>query len=161
MERVCIAVVAAGDELWGVENIRLALSSAGYKVIAIENWGVVDILDWSRPALIIASMAGGRSEDIHLCKLLVRRGVAPVVVIGSQVEERQQLELFEAGVTDFMTHPVNLRELVARVHNILQRTKPPLHFPGAAATTISDSPIKSVQAGRNSFCKLFQVIKER
>jgi DNA-binding response OmpR family regulator len=161
VEKVCIALVAAGNELWGVENIRMALSSAGYKVLAIENWETVEVLNWDKPALIIVSLAGSQQGDINLYMQLIHRVTPPVVVISSPIEESQQVELFECGVTDFLTYPVNSRELVARVHNILQRTQPPLLKSGVAAKVGSVSSKERTQIRRSSYSKMVQVISKR
>jgi DNA-binding response OmpR family regulator len=159
VDRIRIGLVAAGNELWGVENTRKALSAAGYKVLAVENWEAIDILARNRPALVIASLTGSRESDISLCKLLAR-GVAPLVVISSPVEESQQLAFFEAGATDFLTHPVNLRELIARVNNILYRTQPPLLISGTAAASGSASSPNRYPNGRNAFSRIIQVISK-
>jgi DNA-binding response OmpR family regulator len=161
VERLCIALVATGDELWGVEKIRMVLSSAGYRVIAIDNWDAIELITWRKPALIIASQAGFRSEEISLCKILVRRGGAPVVVISSPVDESQRLDYFDAGVTDFLTHPVYPRELIARVHNILQRTQPPLQRYGTAAESgLHLSPVND-HFGISPITKRIQAISKR
>jgi two-component system, OmpR family, response regulator ResD len=154
-------MVVAGDEMWGVEKIRLALSSAGYKVIAIENWEAIDIMSWNKPALIIASLTADRTENISLCKLFVRYGDAPVIVISSPEEEYQQLGFFETGITDFLTYPVNPRELVARVNNILNRTQPPLLRNGTAGMVGSDSFTSIAQNERSLFSKMIRGITKR
>lgn len=161
MDRLCIALIAAGEDLWGVEKTRMALSEAGYRVMAVESWEALDLISRNNPALIIASLTGRRTEDLDLCKLLARRGEAPLVVISSTVEESQQLALFEAGVTDYLTHPVNPRELVARVHNILHRTQPPLRRKGAASDADSLTSEKSDPSPKNTVSRWLQGVTRR
>lgn len=133
MDKYCIALVTVEDELWGVEKVRLALSAAGYKIVAAKNWQALDVLERVKPDMIIANLAGDRPEDLRLCKLLARSVQAPLIVIGSSVQSSQILAMFEAGVTDYLVRPVNLRELVVRVRNIFHRTKPPSQIDGTAA----------------------------
>ena len=92
-----------------------------------------------QPDLTIANLAGDRPEDLRLCKLLARPGQALLIVIGSQLQSNQLLEMFEAGITDYLARPVNLRELVARVSNILHRTQPPFQLDGTAVSSDSQA----------------------
>jgi DNA-binding response OmpR family regulator len=58
---------------------------------------------------------------------------------------------FEAGITDYLARPVNLRELVARVRNILHRSQPPFQF--AETAVFSDNQIAITQSGNFSLTK--------
>jgi two-component system OmpR family response regulator len=62
-----------------------------------------------------------------LCRQLSRRGVAPIIIIGSSEETRNALAVFEAGADDYVSRPFNPREVVARVRAILRRTSSVRH----------------------------------
>ena len=136
MDKYCIALVTDEEELWGVEKVRLALSAAGYKIVATKNWQALEVIKRIKPDLIIANLAGDHPEDLRLCKLLAKSAPAPLIVIGSVVQSSQILAMFEAGVTDYLVRPINLRELVARVRNVFHRTKPPFQTDETAAFSI-------------------------
>jgi DNA-binding response OmpR family regulator len=149
VNKFCIALVTAEEELWGVEKIRLALSSAGYKVVAAKCWEAVEVIERVKPDLVIASLDGQRLEDLRLCKLLGWSNGAPLLVIGAPLESTQILAMFEAGITDYIARPINLRELVVRVRNILHRTQPPFQTDGTAE--LSQIVIESPQTSKISF----------
>jgi hypothetical protein len=97
-----------------------------------------------QPDLTIANLAGDRPEDLRLCKLLAIPGQALLIVISSQLQSNQLLEMFEAGITDDLARPVNLREPVARVRNILHRTQPPFQLDGTAVF-LDSQPILAIR----------------
>jgi DNA-binding response OmpR family regulator len=59
---------------------------------------------------------------------------------------------FEAGITDYLARPINLRELVARVRNILHRSPPPFQFDETAV--FSENQIAITQSGNYSLTKI-------
>jgi DNA-binding response OmpR family regulator len=146
VEKYSLALVTIEEELWGVEKVRLALSSAGHRVIAIRSWDTLDVIERIKPDLVLANLAGDRPGDLQLCKWLARPGQAPLVVVGSSVHSDHILAMFEAGITDYLVRPVNPRELVARVNNILHRTQPPFQMDGTAVN--SDIQSESHQSFR-------------
>jgi DNA-binding response OmpR family regulator len=148
MDKMSIALTTNEDELWGVEKVRLALSTAGFKVLAMKNWQAPEVTRQTNPDLIIANLAGDHPEDLRLCRLLASTNQAPLIVIGSPIQTNQVLEMFEAGITDYLVRPVNLRELVARVRNILYRSQPPFQFDETAV--FSDNPIAITHSGNFS-----------
>ncbi len=128
LNRPMVVMVVSGEDLWGAEKIRLALSEAGFKVVAAEDWEVKDIIHQHRPALIIANLSGNLDVDLEMCRGLSRLSEAPIVAISSSIDSDYHLAIFTAGVNDFMVRPINSRELIARVRNILRRT---LHLPSS------------------------------
>jgi len=68
-------------------------------------------------------------DGIVLIRKLRARSSAPVVVLSGRKDIDDKLAAFELGAEDYITKPVELRELVARLKAILQ------HFDTAGATT--------------------------
>ncbi len=118
---ICILIVS-GEELWGIEKIRLALFEAGYKVTAAELDSVGEIILHQKPALIIANLSGKQPEDLELCHLLHRLSDAPIIAISPSADETFRVGMLAAFADDYLVRPVNPRELSARVRNILRRT---------------------------------------
>jgi DNA-binding response OmpR family regulator len=129
-----MVMLIAGQELMGVEKIREALFNAGFKVAAVETGNARQAVLEKKPALIVANLSGSEAADLELCWLLRRLIPAPIVVIGSGRDEALRIGMLEMVVDDFLTRPVNPRELVARVRSILRRTQQTL--PGEASETL-------------------------
>ena len=159
MERKSIVLVTSEVELWGAENLRLALSSAGYKVIAANNGEALDRIEQTRPDLPLANLAGAHPEDWRICKQLARPDLPPLVVIGPSVDSNHLVDLFAAGITDYLARPVNSRELVARVQNILHRTQLPLQKPGTAVSP--DQQLTRFSPVRYPLAQTLQNLAER
>ena len=159
VEKTSIVLVTSEVELWGAENLRLALSSAGHRVFAASSGEVLECLERIRPDLTLANLAGGHPEDLRLCKRLARPDLPPLVVIGQSVDSSQLVALFAAGITDYLTRPVNPRELIARVNNILHRTQLPLQKPGTAVSP--DQQLTSFRPVRYPLAQTLQNLAER
>ncbi len=136
MKPETMVMLITGEELMGVEKIREALFNAGFKVAAVETDNARREVLEKKPALIVANLSGSEAADLELCWLLRRLVPAPIVVIGSGRDEALRIGMLEMVVDDFLTRPVNPRELVARVRSILRRTQHTL--PGDASETAPD-----------------------
>lgn len=124
MEPGSIVMVVSGAELFGAEKVRLALSQAGYKVAAVESQDVQEALPRQKPALLIANLSGRQAADFELCQKLSGLSQAPIIAIGPSGDEAFRVGMLAAAVDDYLVRPVNPRELVARVRNMIRRTQP-------------------------------------
>lgn len=120
-DKMTATILVIGEEHWDAEPFRIALSQAGYRVAAAETQAAAGAIRRWRPALIVACMSGDKSADLNLCRKLFDLGSAPIIAIGSPQDRECQLAVFDAGVDDYLTRPVNLQELIARVRTILCR----------------------------------------
>src|ERR1700690_2918296 len=63
-------------------------------------------------------------SGIELCRELRSESTVPVIVVSVKGEERTKVEALDAGADDYVTKPVGMDELLARVRRNLARTKP-------------------------------------
>lgn len=124
-----VIMLISGIELMGLDKAQSALSIAGYDVILVDPEGVKAALASVQPDLIVVNLSGYQPSDLQLCQQLKRIGQAPIIAIDSAVDEAFRVGMIEFLVDDFITRPVNTRELIARVRNILRRTQPTKHQP--------------------------------
>ena len=96
-----------------------ALEEAGYMVVR-----VTDVLDGLRklyeahPDLIIVAREPPTVNNEDPCLTIRQASYLPIIVLGSEEEEVETLEL---GVDAYVTTPPSLNELVARVRALLRR----------------------------------------
>jgi DNA-binding response OmpR family regulator len=147
-----MVMLITGQELMGVEKIREALFNAGFKVAAVETGNARQAVLEKRPALIVANLSGSEAADLELCWLLRRLVPAPIVVIGAGQDEALRIGMLEMVVDDFLTRPVNPRELVARVRSILRRTQHALPGDANDPAHVVHTP-QSSTAGKPGFLK--------
>jgi two-component system OmpR family response regulator len=143
MDSACRIAIVSGDELWGIERVRVALSAAGYQVNSLGITEFERAATRQPPDLIIANLSGSTSDDLQMCELIRRVNSAPIVAIGSGADELFRVSMMEYLADDFLTRPINPRELVARVGNILRRTNPQQAFPKLTEGTSPDQPIQT------------------
>ncbi len=107
-----------------MHGVAGALEEAGFGVITVK--GSRDALAKtydSHPDLIVLA------ECLPLIKgdlpfVCIRRASdVPVIVLGDDNVEWAGIHFLESGVDVYMTHPTNLRELLAWVRSLLRRTQ--------------------------------------
>ena len=64
-------------------------------------------------------------SDLEFCQLLHRLSDAPIVAIGSCIDDAFRIGMLEAMMIDYLVRPFSVRELAARVRNVLRLIKGP------------------------------------
>ncbi len=142
MNKVTVLIVTSGEDLWGVERLRLALCAAGFRVVGVARNEVNGALLSCPPALVIANLSGEWASDRAFCQKLVRLTPAPVIAIGAGVSDTALVEMFDTLVDDYLARPVSALELVARARSMLRRTRPELLAQLAPLPAHAAAPIK-------------------
>ncbi|WP_142850047.1 response regulator [Telmatospirillum sp. J64-1] len=120
-------ILLAEDEAALAGMLRYNLEAEGYEVaeagdgetalkLASERRPDLCILDWMLPAL----------SGVEVCRQLRRRDElreVPVLMLTARDEESDKVHAFTLGADDYMTKPFSLRELAARVHGLLRRSR--------------------------------------
>jgi DNA-binding response OmpR family regulator len=83
-----------------------------------------------------------RGEDgMHLARTLRSESSIPIMMLTASRDEVDRIMGLELGADDYLTKPVNLRELLARIRTVLRRTRAQLartdHAPGVRAYRFS------------------------
>jgi two-component system KDP operon response regulator KdpE len=118
-------VLVVDDEHQILRALRTSLKGAGYEV---------DTADTAESALAAAAM---RPPDAVILDLVLPDGTgidvarelrtwssAPVIVLSAVGEEHEKVAALDAGADDYVTKPVGIDELLARLRAALRRTTP-------------------------------------
>lgn len=143
-----ILLVGTGE--WNGKSHQVALSDAGFNVISAETHAARDVIQRHQPALVVVHLSGCEATDLDVCRALFDTGDAPIVAIGLSQDVECCLAALETGVDDYLTPPVNPRELIARVRSILRRVKPVL--------IASDPPQNVPQPCNSPFRQLYPIL---
>ena len=110
--------LVSGDEL------TFVLQHSGFQVThAIEGGQALAEIDRTRPDLIVMAEGSHRLNGGELCVRI--RGICrvPIIILGQDHQEVAGVELLEMGADVYLTSPLNLRELLARIRSLLRRTR--------------------------------------
>ncbi len=98
----------AADGVEGGAAMRVAMASTPYDLV---------ILDLSLPG----------ENGLTLCREIRERGDTPVIMLTARSELADRVVGLEVGADDYVTKPFEMRELVARIHTVLRRSRAGAH----------------------------------
>ncbi len=112
-------ILVAGDEPLGVELLEEILSREYDVETAHDKKMTLLKIEKTNPDLIILDKIMSVMNDFGVCKQLKSRGKTnpiPIVVTG-EIEDKK--EAMEAGADDFLSKPIGINELNAKVKSLL------------------------------------------
>ena len=78
----------------------------------------------ANPDLILLDIQMPDGNGVEICKRLRREGFAkPIVMLTAKNAESDIIEGLEAGANDYVTKPLRMGELLARIHTQLRQFK--------------------------------------
>ena len=108
-----------------------ALAARGYRTVeapdgrtALERW------ETSRPDIVLLDLGLPDMEGIRLVRQFRRDAATPIIILSARFEEREKVEALEQGADDYITKPVGMDELDARLRVALR------HAVGPAADAV-------------------------
>lgn len=122
MDRILLVYpdVAVRDEL------TFILQHSGFQVVsASKGEQAIAEIHSSHPDLVLMAETAEseRMNGDELCMRIRELCQAPIVILGQDGEEAAGIGLLEMGADAYLTSPLNLRELLARVRSLLRRYK--------------------------------------
>lgn len=112
------------DEENLLEALRYNLEREGYLVHTATDGG--EGLEMARkvnPSLVLLDIMLPTLDGFEICRILRRESEVPILILTAKGEEVDRVVGLELGADDYITKPFSIRELVARVRNILRRTR--------------------------------------
>ncbi len=118
-------ILLVGDDDNQTLALTVGLEHEGLAVTAIrdarEAFGAYDAVN---PDVILLEATPSGSSGVDLCRQLRDRGVAtPIIIVSSRDDEVDVVVGIEVGADDYLTKPLRIRELVARIGAQLRRAQ--------------------------------------
>lgn len=122
-----IKILIAEDDLNIRQGLVDALEMAGYEVReAPDGSETLRLYAQWRPDLLLLDVMMPKLSGFDVCRQ-IRNGnpTLPIIMLTAKGEEIDKVLGLELGADDYVTKPFSLRELLARIHAILRRSRPP------------------------------------
>ena len=117
-----VTILVAEDHLDSRDALRALLEAFGYRVLeAVNGREAVDIALKRRPDLILMDIMMPELDGFEATRELRRHAethATPIIAV-TAMEGAHQLAI-QAGANDYVRKPVDIRRLVAKVHDWLQ-----------------------------------------
>ena len=126
------------------------LEAEGHSVIAVESAeAALEVLATRRPDLLLVDAVMAGMDGFELCRLLKQREATrllPLVLVTGLQAAEDRIRGIEAGADDFLSKPVQLPELLARVRSLLLRKRYTDQLEQEHAAAVLYSLARSVEA---------------
>lgn len=103
--------------------LEYALEQEGYETLtATDGDAGLSIARERRPDIVILDVMLPRLDGFEVCRILRRESNVPILMLTARGEEVDRVVGLELGADDYVTKPFSMRELLARVRNLLRRS---------------------------------------
>ena len=118
-------MLVVDDEEQILRALRTSLRGAGYEVeTAATGEEALAAAAMRPPDAVILDLVLPDTTGIEVCRELRKWTSAPVIVLSAVGEESEKVAALDAGADDYVTKPVGIDELLARLRASLRRVAP-------------------------------------
>jgi DNA-binding response OmpR family regulator len=141
-------ILLVDDDVSLTDMIREFLELEGFAVEAAHDGSACFQSDLSEIDLIVLDVMLPELSGFEVLKRLRLSSSVPVIMLTARGEDVDRIVGLEIGADDYVSKPVNSRELVARIRAVLRRTAARQPLPGGE---ISVGEIRLSGASRNAW----------
>jgi two-component system, OmpR family, KDP operon response regulator KdpE len=118
-------VLVVDDEQQILRALRTSLRGAGYEVATAETAeGALAAAAMQPPEAVILDLVLPDGTGADVLRELRKWSSAPVIVLSAVGDEREKVAALDAAADDYVTKPVGIDELLARLRATLRRAVP-------------------------------------
>lgn len=115
-------ILIAEDEKKLNQLITDYLSSIGYKTkSAYTGVEAVHMTQLFNPSLVLIDVMMPEMDGVEAVRLIRKERMVPIIMLSAKATEGDALLGFEVGVDDYITRPVSMQLLAARIRAVLRR----------------------------------------
>ncbi|HET7129951.1 MAG TPA: response regulator [Gaiellaceae bacterium] len=118
-------VLVVDDEPQILRALRTGLRAAGYEVETADTAeGALAAAALRPPEAVILDLILPDGTGTEVARDLRKWSSAPVIVLSAVGEEQEKVAALDAGADDYVTKPIGIDELLARLRAVLRRATP-------------------------------------
>ncbi|MCK5033971.1 MAG: response regulator [Calditrichia bacterium] len=106
--------------------LNISLSKAGYNIVEADNGETAfEVANKEHPDLIISDIMMPQMDGIELCWMIRENSEVPLVpfiFLTSFDDSEMEIRGFRAGADEYLSKPIDRKELLERVEELLERT---------------------------------------
>lgn len=120
-------ILIVDDDPQLVQLIGYTLYAEGFRtVVAHSGEEALQLVERERPDLIILDVMMPGLSGIEVCSVLrndPETANLPIIILSARTQVPHRIEGLQAGADEYLTKPISLKEMVARVEALLERTQ--------------------------------------
>lgn len=141
-------ILIVDDEAPIIDVLSYNLKQAHYDVlVAWDGEQALAVARCEQPDLIVLDLMLPKLDGIEVCRALRRGRDVPIIMLTARDEEIDRVLGLELGADDYVVKPFSVRELLARVKNVLRRASAP---PPAGTPDVTRAGDLIVDAARHT-----------
>lgn len=115
-------VMIVDDEPQARRVLRSALISRGFEVTdARTGEEALESLRSEIPDVILLDLTMPGMGGLAACRLIRGSSEVPIMIVSARKTEQEKVEALQSGADDYVTKPLGIEELVARIHAVTRR----------------------------------------
>ncbi len=117
-------ILIVEDDINIKNELNQILRNNGYSTYAVDDYSQIDEdIETLQPDLILLDINLPHQNGFDICKKIKLKLDIPVLFVTSRDNERDELYGLILGADDYITKPYNIPILLARISNILKKSK--------------------------------------
>ncbi|MBW3088629.1 response regulator transcription factor [Bifidobacterium sp. 82T24] len=146
-------ILIADDDPQFLKALKITLHSQGYDIVTAKD-GVecITVAVREHPDLFMVDLGMPRMDGMGVIQGLRGWTDAPILVVSGRTDEREKVAVLDAGADDYVTKPVPIDELLARIRALLRRvpqdSEPPVMTIGDVTVDLASHAVFRGRKGR-------------
>ncbi len=117
-------ILIVDDDLQLLQLVALNLELEGYAVLlAGDGQQALTQIETHAPDLVLLDVMMPRMNGFAVCHRVREFSTVPIIIITAQGRSQDKVRGLDLGADDYLTKPLNMDELLARVRSVLRRAQ--------------------------------------
>ncbi len=118
-----ITILVIDDDSYICKFVKENLEQHGYQVsYVLEGKAGLEKIEKEKPDLVLLDLMLPGMDGLTVLRKIRERSRVPIIVLSALGEEETKVQALELGADDYLTKPLSVQEMTARVFAVLRRS---------------------------------------